>query len=84
MVRYIASYMSKVTKFLSEDFKTIRNSLVAQASEPLYDLIKSEPDTDGPFDWMRVSFLRTTGINYRLWQQIKQLQSLIEDYKAVI
>ena len=58
--------MSKVTKFLSEDFKTIRNSLVAQASEPLYDLIKREPETDGLFNWMQVSFLRTIEISYCL------------------
>ena len=80
----------KVTKISGEDFKTIRNSCVARASEPLRGLIKSASDTNHLFEilaennkycnWMNVRFLKTIAIACGN----KQLQSLIEDYKAVI
>ena len=82
--------MSKVAKASSEEFKTIRNSCVGRASEPLRSLIKHATDTHRLFEilaentkycnWMDVRLLETIAIACGN----KQLQSLIENYKTVI
>ena len=74
----------------SEEFRTIRNSCVAQASEPLRGLIKHSTDTDQLFEiladntqhcnWMDVSFFKVIAIACGN----KHLQSLIENYTDVI
>ena len=80
----------KVIKVSSEEFRTIRNSCVARASEPLRGLIKRAPDTPCLFEiladnnqycnWMNVSFLKVIAIACGN----KNLQSLIEKYTDVI
>ena len=80
----------RATKVSSEEFKTIRNSCVARASEPLRGLIKRTTDTHCLFEiladnnkycnWMNVSFLKVIAIACGN----KQLQSLIECYTDVI
>ena len=80
----------KATNASSKEFKTIRTLCVSQTSEPLRSLIKSATNTQDLFDilaadnkycnWMNVSFLKTIAIAIGN----KQLQSLIEDYKAMI
>ena len=77
-------------KVSSEEFKTIRNSCVARASEPLHGLMKRATDTHCLFEiladnnkycnWMNVSFLRVIAIACGN----KHLQSLIENYTDVI
>ena len=80
----------KALKVSSEEFRTIRNSCVARASEPLRGLIKSASDTHCLFEifadnhrycnWMNVSFLKVMAIACGN----KRLQSLIENYTDVI
>ena len=80
----------RATKVSSEEFKTIRNSCVARASEPLRGFIKRTTDTHCLFEiladnnkycnWMNVSFLKVIAIACGN----KQLQSLIECYTDVI
>ena len=80
----------KATKVSSEEFKTIRNSCVARASEPLRGLIKCATDTHCLFEiladnnkycnWMNVSFLKVIAIAC----DNENLQSLIENYTNVI
>ena len=80
----------KATNASNEKFKTIRTVCLSRTSEPLRSLIRSATDTDSLFDilaanneycnWMNVSFLTTIAIACGN----KQLQSLIENYKAVI
>ena len=80
----------KATKVSTEEFKTIRNSCVARASEPLRGLIKRANDNYCLFEilaynnqycnWMEVRFLKVIAIACGN----KQLQSLIENYTDVI
>ena len=80
----------RVVRVSNEEFKTIRNSCMARASEPLRSLIKHATDTHCLFEilaentkycnWMDVRFLKTIAIACGN----KQLQSLIENYKTVI
>ena len=80
----------RATKLSTEEFKTIRNSCVARASEPLRGLIKRAPDYHCLFEiladnnkycnWMDVRFLKVIAIACGN----KQLQSLIENYTDVI
>ena len=80
----------KAIKVSSEEFRTIRNSCVARASEPLRGLIKRATDTHCLFEiladnnkycnWMNVSFLKVMAIACGN----KYLQSLIENYTDVI
>ena len=80
----------RATKVSSEEFKTIRNSCVAQASEPLRGLIKRTTDTHCLFEiladnnkycnWINVSFLKIIAIACGN----TQLQSLIDSYTGVI
>ena len=80
----------KALNVSGEEFKTIRNSCVARASEPLGGLIKSASDTHCLFEilahnnkycnWMNVSFLKVMAIAC----DNKHLQSLIENYTDVI
>ena len=80
----------KAINVSSEEFKTLRNSCVARASEPLRGLIKRTTDTHCLFEiladnnkycnWMNVSFLKVIAIACGN----KQLQSLIEHYTDVI
>ena len=80
----------KAVKVSSEEFRTIRNSCVARASEPLRGLIKRATDTHCLFEiladnnkycnWMNVSFLEIIAIACGN----KHLQSLIENYTDVI
>ena len=82
--------MVKVLKNSSEDFRSIRNSCVARASEPLCGLIKHATNTchlleilsdnKNYCNWMDVRFLKVIANACGN----KQLQSLIENYKAVI
>ena len=84
------SICQRATKVSTEEFKTIRNSCVAQASEPLRSLIKCTTDTHCLFEiladdnkycnWMDVRFLKVIAIACGN----KQLQSLIEEYQNVI
>ena len=80
----------KVAKVSSEEFKTIRNSCVAQASEPLRGLIKRTTDTHCLFEILADNNKYCNWINVRFLKVIatacgnKQLQSLIEDYTDVI
>ena len=77
-------------KASSEEFRTIRNSCVAQASEPLRGLIKRTTNTHCLFEvladnnkycnWINVRFLKVIAIACGN----EQLQSLIENYKTVI
>ena len=74
----------------SEDFRTIRNSCVARAGEPLRGLIKRATDTHCLFEiladnnkycnWMNVSFLEVIAIACGN----EHLQLLIENYTDVI
>ena len=80
----------KAIKVSSEEFKTIRNSCVARASEPIRGLIKRTADTHCLFEiladnnkycnWMDVRFLKVIAIA----SGNVQLQSLIENYTDVI
>ena len=80
----------RVIKVSSEDFKAIRNSCVARASEPLCGFIKHAATTHRLFEilaenkkycnWMDVRFLKIIAIACGN----KQLQSLIENYTDVI
>ena len=80
----------KAIKVSSEEFRTMRNSCVARASEPLRGLIKRAPDTHCLFEiladnnkycnWMNISFLKVIAIACGN----KHLQSLIENYTDVI
>ena len=80
----------KAIKVSSEEFKTLRNSCVARASEPLRGLIKRTTDTHCLFEiladnnkycnWMNISFLRVIAIACGN----KELESLIERYTDVI
>ena len=80
----------KAIKASSEEFKTIRNSCLARASEPLKALINRTTDTHCLFEvlavnnkycnWMNVNFLKVIAIS----SGNKQLESLIEDYTDVI
>ena len=80
----------KAVKTSSEEFRTIRNTCVAQASEPLRGLIKRAIDAVCLFEvladnnkycnWMNVRFLKVIAIACGN----KQLQSLIEEYKNAI
>ena len=80
----------KAIKVSSEEFRTIRNSCVARASEPLSGLMNCATDTHGLFEilavnnqycnWMNVSFLEVMAIACGN----KHLQSLIENYTDVI
>ena len=80
----------KAVKVSSEEFRTIRNSCVARASEPLRGLIKCATDTHCLFEiladnnkycnWMNVSFLNIIAIACGN----ESLQSLIENYMDVI
>ena len=76
----------KATKVSTEEFKTIRNSCVTRASEPLRGLIKRTTDIHCLFEiladnhkycnWMNVSFLTVIAIGCGNIQ----LQTLIEKY----
>lgn len=80
----------KALNVSSEEFRTIKNSCVARASEPLQGLIKRATDTHGLFEiladnnkycnWMNVSFLKAIAIACGN----KHLQSLIANYADVI
>ena len=80
----------KATNASNVKFKTIRTVCLSRTSEPLRSLIKSTTDTDSLFEilaannkycnWMNVSFLTIIAIACGN----KQLQLLIDDYKAVI
>ena len=80
----------KAIKVSSEEFKTIRNSCVARASEPLRGLIKRTTDTHCLFEiladnnkycnWMDVRFLKVIAIACGN----TKLESLIENYTDVI
>ena len=80
----------KAIKVSGEEFRTIRNSCVARASEPLRGLIKRATDTHCLFEiladnnkycnWMNVSFLKVMAIACGN----KHLQSLIKNYTDVI
>ena len=80
----------KTIKVSCEEFKAIRNSCIARASEPLRGLIKCATDTNRLFEtladnnnycnWINVSFLKIIAIACGN----KHLQSLIENYKEVI
>ena len=80
----------RAIKFSKEDFKTIRNSCIARASEPLRSLIKCANDNHCLFEtlaennkycnWMDVRFLKVIAIACGN----KQLLSLIENYTDVI
>ena len=82
--------ITQVLENSTEDFRNIRSSCVARASEPLRDLIKHATNTHHLlkifFDnkeycnWMDVRFLKVIANACGN----KQLQSLIESYKAVI
>jgi len=80
----------KAIKVSSEEFRTIRNSCVARASEPLRGLMKRATDSHCLFEiladnnkycnWMNVRFLKVIAIACGN----KQLQSLIQNYTDVI
>ena len=80
----------RATKVSSEEFRTIRNTCVAYASEPLRGLMKCATDTHCLFEiladnnkycnWMNVSFLKVIAIACGN----KNLQSLIENYTDAI
>ena len=80
----------RATKVSTEEFKTIRNSCIARATEPLRSLIKRTTDTYCLFEmltdnnkycnWMDVRFLKVIAIACGN----KQLQSLIGKYQDVI
>ena len=80
----------RAIKISSEEFRTIRNSCVAQASEPLRDLMSHATDAHHLFEilaknnkycnWINVSFLEVIAIACGN----KYLQSLIESYTDVI
>ena len=84
------SICQKATKVSSNNFKALRNSCLARASEPLSSLIMHATNTDHLFEilarnnkycnWMDVRFLKIIANACGN----KQLQSLIEDYKAVV
>ena len=80
----------KAIKVSSEEFKALRNSCVARASEPLRGLIKRTTNTHRLFEiladnnkycnWMDVRFLKVIAIACGN----TQLESLIEKYTDVI
>ena len=80
----------KATKVSSEEFRAIRNSCVARASEPLRGLMKCATDALCLFEvladnhkycnWMNVSFLQVIAIACGN----ENLRSLIENYTDVI
>ena len=80
----------KVVKVSKEEFKTVRNSCIARASEPLCGLMKRATDSHCLFEiladnkrfcnWMDVRFLKVIAIAC----DNKQLLSLIENYTDVI
>ena len=80
----------KAIKVSSEEFRAIRSSCVARASEPLHGLLKRAPDTPCLFEiladnnkycnWMNVSFLEVIAIAC----DNTHLQSLIGSYTDVI
>ena len=77
-------------KVSNEEFRTVRNSCVAQASEPLRGLIKRATDAHCLFEvladnnkycnWINVRFLKVIAIACGN----EELQSLIDSYKDVI
>ena len=77
-------------KASNEEFRTIRNSCIAQASEPLRGLIKRTTDTHCLFEiladnnkycnWINVRFLKVIAIACGN----EHLQSLIDNYKEVV
>ena len=80
----------RVTKVSNENFTTLRNLCVARASEPLHGLLKHATNT---FDLFRILAENNKYCNWmdvRMLKIIanacgnKQLQSLIENYKAVV
>ena len=80
----------RAAKVSREEFRAIRNSCVARASEPLCSLMKCATDIHCLFEvlavnkkycnWMDVRFLKIIAIAC----DNKRLQLLIEEYKAVI
>ena len=84
------SICQRAIKVSNEDFRTIRNSCIARASEPLRGLIKHATDTHCLFEilaennkycnWMDVRFLKIIAIAC----DNKHLRSLIENYTDVI
>ena len=80
----------RAAKVSREEFRAIRNSCVARASEPLCSLMKRATDIHCLFEvlavnkkycnWMDVRFLKIIAIAC----DNKRLQLLIEEYKAVI
>ena len=82
--------MCQRIKVSSEEFKSIRNTCVAKASEKLRDLLKKAADIHHLFEilaennkycnWMNVRLLNTIAIAC----DNEQLQSLIKDYMDVI
>ena len=84
------SVCQKVILRSKENFKTIRNSCVARASEPLRGLIKCATDTHCLFEILAGNDKYCNWMNVRLLEVIaiacgnKQLQSLIQNYTSVI
>ena len=84
------SACQKATKVSNDNFRTIRNSCVARASEPLRGLIKLATDTHCLFEilggndkycnWMDVRLLKVIAIACGN----KKLQRLIQNYTDVI
>ena len=84
------SICQNATKVSNDKFIALRNSCVARASEPLCGLMKHATNTFCLFEilaennkycnWMDVRFLKIIANACGN----KQLQSLIEDYKAVV
>ena len=84
------SICQKATNVSSDNFIALRNSCVIRASEPLRGLMKHATNTFCLFEiladnnkycnWMDVRFLKIIANACGN----KQLQSLIEDYKAVV
>ena len=80
----------RAAKVSREEFRAIRNSCVARASEPLCSLMKCATDIHCLFEvlavnkkycnWMDVRFLKIIAIAC----DNKRLQLVIEEYKAVI
>ena len=79
-----------ILRVSKENFKTIRNSCVARASEPLRGLLKRATDTDCLFEILADNNEHCNWMNVRLLKVIaiacgnKKLQSLIENYTSVI
>ena len=80
----------KATKVSAEEFKTIKNSCIARASEPLRGLIKRATDNHCLFEILADNNKYCNWMDVRLLEAIaiacgnKQLQSLIENYTNVI